>query len=47
MQKTTRGMTYVLDESMVDYMEPRTVYVISFEEGEDGQTHITLEEQDI
>merc|ERR1712083_258998 len=29
MQKTTKGMTYVLDEEMVDYIQPRTVFVIS------------------
>ena len=47
MQKTTKGMTYVLDEEMVDYIQPRTVFVISSEETEDGLIDLTLAEQDI
>ena len=47
MQKTTKGMTYVLDEEMVDYIQPRTVFVISSEENDDGITDLTLTEQDI
>ena len=47
MQKTTKGMTYVLDEEMVDYIQPRTVFVISSEENDDGLVDLTLAEQDI
>ena len=47
MQKTTKGMTYVLDEEMVDYIQPRTVFVISSEENDDGLLDLTLAEQDI
>jgi len=47
MHKTTKGMTYVLDEAMVDYIQPRTVFVISSEENEDGLIDLTLAEQDI
>ena len=47
MHKTTKGMTYVLDEAMVDYIEPRTVFVISSEENDEGVTDLTLAEQDI
>ena len=47
MHKTTKGMTYVLDEAMVDYIQPRTVFVISSEENEDGLIVLTLAEQDI
>ena len=46
-QKTTKGMTYVLDEEMVDYIQPRTVFVISSEENDDGLVDLTLAEQDI
>ena len=47
MHKTTKGMTYVLDEEMVDYIQPRTVFVISSEENDDGLIDLTLAEQDI
>ena len=47
MHKTTKGMTYVLDEAMVDYIQPRTVFVISSEENDDGITDLNLAEQDI
>ena len=47
MHKTTKGMTYVLDEAMVDYIQPRTVFVISSEENDEGITDLTLAEQDI
>ena len=47
MQKTTKGMTYVLDEEMVDYIQPRTVFVISSEENDDGLVDLTQAEQDI
>ena len=45
MQKTTKGMTYVLDEEMVDYIQPRTVFVISSEENDDGLVDLTLAEE--
>ena len=47
MHKTTKGITYVLDETMVDYMEPRTVFVVSTELEDDDITNVTLAEQDI
>ena len=47
MHKTSKGMTYVLDEAMVDYIQPRTVFVISSEENDDGLIDLTLAEQDM
>ena len=46
MQKTTKGITFLLDEVMVDYIEPRTVFVVERVEVEDF-TDLTLVEQDI
>merc|ERR550534_2998775 len=40
MHKTTKGMTYVLDEAMVDYIQPRTVFVISSEENDEGACNL-------
>ena len=47
MHKTIKGITYVLDETMVDYIEPRTVFVVSTELEEDDITNVTLAEQDV
>ena len=45
MQKTKMGITFVLDESMVEYIENRTVFVINVETDNDGDTSVTLLEQ--
>ena len=46
MQKTKIGITFVLDESMVEYIENRTVFVINVEtDNNDGDTSVTLLEQ--
>ena len=45
MQKTQTGITFVLDESMVDYIENRTVFVMEASEDGEGLISILLREQ--
>lgn len=45
MQKTKNGITFVLDESMVEYIENRTVFVMETQTNNDDETSIILTEQ--
>lgn len=45
LQKTQAGITFVLDESMVDYIENRTVFVMETSTDDEGLTSVTLREQ--
>ena len=47
MQRTKSGLTFVLDESMVDYIETRTVFVMETVQDADGVTEIIFKEQSI
>ena len=47
MQKTKTGITFILDESMVEYIENRTVFVLSVNTDNDDNTSITLAEQSV
>jgi len=47
MQKTKAGITFVLDESMVDYIENRTVFVMDATTDDEKLTSVTLREQTI
>eukprot|EP00092_Neocalanus_flemingeri_P076236 GFUD01094533.1.p1 GENE.GFUD01094533.1~~GFUD01094533.1.p1 ORF type:complete len:195 (+),score=49.27 GFUD01094533.1:48-587(+) len=47
MQKTKSGITFVLDESMVEYIENRTVFVMDAQTDEEGLTSVTMREQTI
>ena len=47
MQKTKTGITFILDESMVDYLENRTVFVLSVDTDNDDNTSIILAEQSV
>jgi len=44
MQKTQTGITFVLDESMVDYIENRTVFVMEATIDDEGLTSVILRE---
>lgn len=45
MQKNKSGITFLLDESMVDYIENRTVFELEVEQNSEDGTSITLVEQ--
>lgn len=45
MQKNKSGITFLLDESMVDYIENRTVFELEVEQDNEDGTSITLVEQ--
>ena len=45
MQKNKSGITFLLDESMVDYIENRTVFELEVEPDNEDGTSITLVEQ--
>ena len=47
MQKTKAGITFILDESMVDYIENRTVFVLSVEVDNEDNTSVTMAEQNV
>ena len=47
MQKNKSGITFLLDESMVDYIENRTVFVLEVEHDNEDGTSITLVEQTV
>ena len=47
MQKTKTGITFILDESMVEYLENRTVFVLSVDTDNDDNTSIILAEQSV
>lgn len=44
MQKTRAGITFLLDEAMVDYIENRTVFVMEADTDNEGGTSLTLTE---
>lgn len=45
MQKNKSGITFLLDESMVDYIENRTVFELEVDQDNEDGTSITLVEQ--
>ena len=45
MQKNKSGITFLLDESMVDYIENRTVFELDVDQNSEDGTSITLVEQ--
>ena len=45
MQKNKSGITFLLDESMVDYIENRTVFELEVEQNSEDGTSITLVDQ--
>ena len=45
MQKNKSGITFLLDEAMVDYIENRTVFELEVEQENEDGTSITLVEQ--
>ena len=45
MQKTKAGITFIMDESMVDYMENKSVFVLDTIPGNDDHSNLILEEQ--
>ena len=47
MQKTKAGITFILDESMVDYIENRTVFVLSVEVDNEDNTSVIMAEQNV
>jgi len=47
LHKTTKGITYLMDEAMVDYIEPRTVFVLSLSTDEANVTTVIFKEQEI
>ncbi len=47
MQKNKSGITFLLDESMVDYIENRTVFVLEVEQDNEDGASITLVEQTV
>ena len=47
MQKNKSGITFLLDESMVDYIESRTVFELEVEEDNEDGASITLVEQTV
>ncbi len=47
MQKNKSGITFLLDESMVDYIESRTVFELEVEQDNEDGASITLVEQTV
>ena len=47
MQKTKAGITFIMDESMVDYIETKAVFVLETVPGNDDHTNLILEEQSL
>ena len=45
MQKNKSGITFLLDESMVDYIENRTVFELEVDQDNEDGTSIILVEQ--
>ena len=47
MQKTKAGITFMMDESMVDYIENKTVFILEMITDNDGNSNLILEEQSL
>ena len=47
MQKTKAGITFMMDEIMVDYIENKTVFVLEMITDNDGNSNLILEEQSL
>ena len=47
MQKNKSGITFLLDESMVDYIENKTVFELEVEPDNEDGASITLVEQTV
>ena len=45
MQKTKAGITFIMKESMVEYIENKTVFVLDTIPANDDQSNLILEEQ--